>query len=177
MTASVGHNEARPNQETPTRVPLSSISLDTLISAAAVVLAVLIVTLILTPVGVWRHPAKDAIYHGFDSNLLYISPSGLAASPGGIKVNSNELTVDATAGSHPTVDLLTTPLSFSTSFDAEVVTEAPLTVPLRIELWSPESAAGYFLVFDRDGGNVIRGETIANGSTLQELVGGTITGN
>jgi hypothetical protein len=174
MTPSVGTDEARLDEVTPTRGPRSSISPGALISATAVLLAALIVALVLTPAGLWRHPATDAIYKGFDSNLLYISPTGPSTKAGVIKVSSDALTISATAQSHPTVHLLTTPLSFSTAFDVEIIAEPRGTVPLRIELWSPETGAGYFLLFDRDGGNVIRVQTVVGGVGSQDLIGGRV---
>ncbi|MFI5283094.1 MAG: hypothetical protein ACHQ0J_08190 [Candidatus Dormibacterales bacterium] len=147
------------------------------ISAAAVALAVLIVALIVTPVHVWKQPATDATYRGFDSNLLFVSPTGPATNSGIVKVTPDALTIGALAQSHPTVDLLTTPLSFFSSFDVEVVAQAAQSVPLRIEVWSPENAAGYFLVFDHDAGDVIRAETVDAGSGQQDLVGGVVTNN
>ena len=51
--------------------------------------------------------------------------------------------------------------------------ESPDSVPLRIGLWSPATAAGYFLVFDPQG-NVMRTETVVGGESHQDLVGGTV---
>jgi hypothetical protein len=59
MTPSVGTDEARLDEVTPTRGPRSSISPGAWISATAVLLAALIVALILTPAGLWRHPANS----------------------------------------------------------------------------------------------------------------------
>src|SRR5260370_6766587 len=149
-------------------------TLDEAISAAAVVLAALIAALILLPSGLWHQPATDAVYRGFDPNLMYISPTGPASAAGVVSVSNSELAIRAKSNSHPTVHLLTTPLSFSATLDAVVLTAPAQSVPLQIELWSAESSAGYALVFDPKG-NVIRAETITNANALQDLVGGTIT--
>jgi Gpi18-like mannosyltransferase len=147
----------------------------TLLSALAVVLAVLIVALILVPVHVWRQPAVDAVYSGFDPNLMYVSPSGPAPKAGDVVMSPNELRIVAVPDSHPTVDLVTTPLSFSTSFDVEIAAEPAGSVPLRVELWSPENGAAYVVLFAPSGGDVITAETIVGGTSLQDLVGGIAT--
>jgi len=154
---------------------LLPVATTTLISVGATVLAALILCLMLIPVSVWRHPANDAIYEGFDPNLIYVSPTGPTKVPGVVTVSPDTLTLEAAPGSHPTVHLLTTPLSFSASFDVMVASAPDGSVPLRVGLWNPENATGYFVLFDRAGGNVIRSEAIVGGLPSQDLVGGTVT--
>ena len=149
---------------------LSRISLP---AAIAVLLAAGIVILTVIPASVWRHPATDAVYRGFDRNLIYVSPTGPAPNAGAIKVSQDSLSISTTPGSHPTVHLVTTPLSYSASFDAKVVAESPGSTPLRIELWSPATAAGYVLVFDADG-NQIREHVVEGADRGQDLIGGTV---
>ncbi|HXC76400.1 MAG TPA: hypothetical protein VNU19_05055 [Candidatus Acidoferrum sp.] len=153
--------------------PLSSIAVGRLVAGAAVVVAIAIVALIATPSGVWRHPANDGVYKGFDPNLIFVSAKGPSTNPGDVVVSPNSLTIATAADSQPTVHLVTTPLSFSAAFDVTVMAETPDSVPLRIALWSPEASAGYYLVFD-PAGNVIRTETVTGGESLQDLVGGTV---
>jgi len=153
---------------------LPKIASSVLVAPLAVGLATVIVALIIVPVRVWHQPATDAVYKGFDPNLMFISLKGPAPNAGQVNVTNHELAILAVTDSHPTVHLLTTPLSFSTSFDAEIVAGSPPTVPLRVEVWSPETNAGYALVFDGDG-SVIRAETITNSTSgKQDLVGGDI---
>lgn len=159
--------------ELASRTPRSSITPLAIISAATVVLAASIAALILTPAGVWHQAATDAVYRGFDPNLMYISPTGPASSAGVVSVSNNELAIVAKSNSHPTVHLVTTPLSFSAALDAVVLAAPAASVPLQIDLWSAENGSGYALVFDPKG-NVIRAETITSGNALQDLVGGTI---
>jgi hypothetical protein len=142
-------------------------------SVIALLLAAGILALTLIPASVWRHPATDAVYRGFDRNLIYVSPSGPAPQSGEINVSRDTLSIAAKPGSHPTVHLITTPLSYSTSFDAKVVADSPGSTPLRIELWSPAAAAGYALVFDADG-NQIREQIIEGADRAQDLIGGTV---
>ena len=145
------------------------------VSVLAVALAVLVIGLILIPARAWHHPTTDACYTGFDPNLMYLSPAGPAPNAGQIEMSRDRLGIVATSGSRPTVDLVTTPLSFATSFDV-VVNQAPAgSVPLRVEVWSPESGSGYVLSFEPDNGNVIKAETVSGGVPLQDLLGGTVT--
>ena len=155
------------------KASISSKAVGRVVAAAAVVVAIAIVALIATPSGVWRHPANDGVYKGFDPNLIFVSAKGPSTKPGDVVVSPDSLTIAAVAGSQPTVHLVTTPLSFSAAFDVTVMAETPDSVPLRIALWSPEAAAGYYLVFD-PAGNVIRTDTVTGGESLQDLVGGTV---
>jgi len=144
------------------------------LSVARVALAVGILGLILIPVSLWRHPAIDATYHGFDPNLMAISPAGPSEIPGKVAVTPSDVTLTAISGSHPTVHLVTTPLSFSAVFDARVDVLPARGVPLRIGVWNPAARAGYFVIFDHDHGDVIRQEVIAEGDATPDLVGGIV---
>ncbi|HET6311083.1 MAG TPA: hypothetical protein VFH00_08800 [Candidatus Nitrosotalea sp.] len=144
-----------------------------IVSGAAVVLAVAILGLMAIPATVWRHPSIDATYRGFDANLMPTYATGPGVSEGRIVVTSTTLAILALPGSHPTVHLVTTPLSFGAAFDAMVVSAPAHTTPLRIGLWSPSQHTGYFLVFDHDSGDVIRAQIIEGGQAKQDLVGGT----
>jgi len=174
MKGSIGTDEAH-RAEAGKRPRLTFTAAGPVISAAAVVLAIAVVGLMLVPVSVWRHPANDAVYKGFDPNLIFVSLAGPTKVPGVVTVSNDTLTMDAATGSHPTVHLVTTPLSFSASFDVEVKAAPAGSAPLRIGLWSPENGSGYFLLFDSEGGTIIRSEVIVGGSPSQDLVGGTVS--
>lgn len=152
---------------------LGRISLASLVSWFAISLAAGIVVLTLIPAAVWRHPANDAVYRGFDPNLIYVSQTGPAPRSGVVDVSTGSLTITANPGSHPTVHLVTTPLSYLASFDIEISRESAGSIPLRIEVWSPATAAGYRLVFDSEG-DVIREQTVAGADRSQDLVGGIV---
>jgi hypothetical protein len=139
-----------------------------------IALALLMAALILTPASVWHAPSVDAVYSGFDPNLLYVSPSGPSKGAGSVQVAPSSLTITATPGSHPTVHLLTTPLAFSATFDVVIAAEDATTEPLRVGIWSPVTREGYFLVFDRDASNALIAESIVNGQPGEDLLGGTV---
>jgi len=145
-----------------------------LIPIGAAVVAAVVLVLILIPVSTWRHPVNDAVYKGFDPNLIYMSATGPTKVPGIIVVSRDTLTIESAAGSHPTVHLVTTPASFTASIDVQITAASPGSVPLRIGLWSPENGTGYFVVFDRSGGNVMRSEVVVDGTPSQDLQGGTV---
>jgi hypothetical protein len=144
-----------------------------LVAPAVGILALAILGVILIPAGVWHQPAIDAVYKGFDPNLVFVSPSGPDKVSGDITMSSDELTIAARPGSHPTVHLLTAPLSFTASFDAEILSEPTSSIPLQIEVWSPATSAGYFIVFDHDAGNVLTAESRVKGQSRQDLVAAT----
>jgi hypothetical protein len=173
MNASIGAEQTH-REEAGRRWPLTSMASGKAISAAVVVLAIAIVGLVATPAAVWHHPANDAVYKGFDPNLMYVSLTGPSTNRGDIAFTPDSLMLGAAAGSHPTVHLVTTPLSFAAAFDVAVMAATPDSVPLRIGLWSPATAAGYFLVFDPIG-NVVRTETVVGGESRQDLINGTVT--
>lgn len=143
-----------------------------IVTVAAVALTLAIVALIATPAGVWRHPTNDSVYTGFDPNLTFVSLTGPSSQPGNVAFSQDQLTIAAAPGSHPTVHLITTPLSYSAAFDVNVISDSPDSVPLSMGLWSPATGAGYYLVFDPNG-NIIRTETVSAGVPRQDLVGGT----
>ncbi len=98
MKAPIRTHETPP-EETKPESRSSLVTLDEAISAAAVVLAALIAALILLPSGVWHQPATDAVYRGFDPNLMYISPSGPASAAGVVSISNNELAITAKSNS------------------------------------------------------------------------------
>ena len=162
-------------QDAPASVarPAWPIGVNRIVHWLPIGVAVLIVGLTLVPVATWRHPSTDAVYNGFDPNLMFVSAQGPGTKAGAVDMSSATLTMGASDGAHPTADLVTTPLSFSASFDATVVAAPAHSVPIRIGLWSPETAAGYFMRFDPDLGNAVMAETVSNGGVHQDLVGGT----
>lgn len=141
----------------------------------AIFLSLAIVGLVATPVSVWNHGTIDDRYSGFDRNLIFMSPAGPAKVAGTVDVNTTNLSITAVPGSHPTVHLITTPLSFSARFDVQIVSESAGSSPLRVGFWSPETRAGQFLIFDGNTNSSIRETTIVQGTVAQDLVGGTTT--
>lgn len=148
-------------------------SFDVLAGGAAALLAVAIVALMAIPASVWRNPSVDATYRGFDANLMPIYLTGPGHIQGRVDVTPSTLDISANPGSHPTIHLVTTPVSFSTAFDAVVLKAPANAVPLRIGIWSPVLHSGYFIVFDHDGGNSIRAQIIQGGDAKEDLVGGS----
>src|SRR5450759_5325821 len=125
-----GETNERLRAETGRRSPLASKTIDRVLVAFVLVLAIAIVALVATPAGVWRRPAIDSVYRGFDANLMFVSLTGPTDHPGSIAVSPNLLTIAASAGSHPTVHLITTPLSYNAAFDISVVSASSYSIPL-----------------------------------------------
>lgn len=146
----------------------------TTISILAIGLALLIIGANLIPVRAWKQPAVAASYSGFDPSLIYVSSLGDGLVPGHVAVTQHELNIAAPVGSHPVVHLITTPVSYTASFAVTVLAESGQVIPLRIGLWSPTNHAGFFIVLDAQSGNVIRAQTIVNGTSATDLLGGTV---
>jgi hypothetical protein len=133
------------------------------------VLALLMLGFTLTPAEVWSAPVNDAVYSGFDRNLIYANRGGGGA------VDASASSIDLTAGpaSVPSVILATTPLpKLSASVDAVVLDNTGGGEPLRIGVWSPWTGAGQFVVFGPAPENMITAETIVIGGKGPTLVSG-----
>jgi len=138
---------------------------------AVPVIALLMLGLTLTPAGVWKAPADDAVYHGFDPNLVYVGKG----DSGVVNVSPASVEFKASKGSSPGVILATTPLQkFVASVDVTVADDQGARGPFSIGLWSPWTSAGYFVVFGPDG--TIAAQTVANGFSGVTLMGGEVTG-
>lgn len=142
---------------------------------AALLVAVAMLILVLIPSEVWHHPINDAVYRGFDRELIVTSETSFPArGQGVVDVSPSSLKLTALADSRPAVTLLTTPLrSFRAAMDLRVLQSPETGEPLRIGIWSARTKAGQFLVFGP--GNVVTTETIQQGGAAQTLVGGIIT--
>ena len=120
--------------------------------------------LILLPAEVWRHPANDATYTGFDRTLTYLSPGSDARISGGT------LSLSAGPSSESSANLLTTPLSkFDVALDVQIHDHEFAGVPLRIGVWSPWTGSGYFLTFGASPGNRIVSEYLVKGQPGRTL--------
>jgi hypothetical protein len=134
-----------------------------------VALAMLAVTLL--PAEVWRQPAVDATYSGFDPNLAY----GSNGAAGSVLVGRDAVTMTSGAHSFATLNLLTTPMARLAGQVDVVVDKAGDTAdPFRIGLWDPEGGAGYFVHFGQAPNDYITVEAITGGSTDRTLLDGTV---
>jgi hypothetical protein len=135
------------------------------------VIALLMVGLTLAPAEVWRAPAADAVYVGFDPNLQYAT----AGSGGTAKVSRD--VVDLTTGpvSQSTVDLATTPLrKLNAAIDVVVANNESDATVLRLGMWSPWTSTGYFVDFGPAPANTIKADVVIKGTIAANLVGGQV---
>jgi Gpi18-like mannosyltransferase len=142
-----------------------------LFSAAVILVALLMIVLILIPVHFWHHPKIDAVYRGFDPNLVYATERGNGTSNGIIDISHNSIDLTALPGSQPAVDLVTTPLSFSASMDVRVLQTSTTGTPLSVGIWSPSTVSGYFLKFNVAPTDTITAESIVGGLPSKTLDG------
>jgi hypothetical protein len=57
-----------------------------LLPFAAVLVALLMLALMLVPASVWHSPENDAVYRGFDRNLIYVDEGGYALAEGDVDI-------------------------------------------------------------------------------------------
>jgi hypothetical protein len=137
-------------------------------------LALLMLGLTLTPAGVWKAPSTDAVYRGFDPNLVYTNDGG----GGSVQVSSNYIDISAPAKSNPSANLATTLLQkLKAELDVTVLLNNEAGQPLRIGIWSPWTGDGYLLVFGPAPQNLITAQTISNGAPGPSLIGGDVVGS
>ena len=130
-------------------------------------LALLMLGLTLIPGEVWHAPANDAVYRGFDSNLVYVSASG-----GTVYVSTNRIDIVEPPASKPTVNLATALLpKLASSVDVAILEDTGADQPLRIGVWSPWTLAGYFVVFGPGTTKAITVDTVEGGAAGTTLVG------
>jgi hypothetical protein len=133
--------------------------------------ALLMLGLTLTPAEVWRAPAVDAVYTGFDPNLQYTTDGG----GGGVRISRDAVDLTAPANSQPAINLATTPLhKLNAKVDVTVVANDQRSQAFRIGYWSPWTRAGYFVVFGPAPAYGITTNAIAEGGAGPTLIGGNV---
>src|ERR1700737_4577250 len=126
-----------------------------------VALALMMLALTLIPAEVWKAPKTDATYTGFDPNLVSVTGS----APGSVQVSASSIDLTAAPNSQPTVNLATTQLQkFNASVDVVIASNTGSAPPFRIGVWSPWTLSGQFVLFGAAPGNVIRAETLTDGT-------------
>lgn len=127
--------------------------------------------LILTPAEVWKAPATDAVYKGFDANLIYTNDGG----GGSVQVSPDSLGITASSNSNPSANLATTLLQrLEARFDVTVTENNQTGQPLRIGVWSPWTGDGYLLMFGPGPQNLLTVQTIAKGASGPSLIAGEV---
>jgi hypothetical protein len=131
---------------------------------------------IAVPVSTWRQARSGPVYRGFDPNLLSINPTNNEArNPGLVQVSTNDIEISTVSDSQPSVHLLTTASRhFAVAMKVVVQANPEGTTALRLGIWSPRSASGYFLIFGPAPEDAISTEAVVGGIPAQTLVGGTI---
>lgn len=142
------------------------------------IIAPIMLALMLTPAEIWRQPINDAIYHGFDPNIIYISENGYAYDPssrGLVEITRDCITLAVLPNSRPIIHLITTPLNaFHISMDIRVINNEVGGDSFRIGVWSPRTRSGYFINF---GSKIIAAQTVVNGTVTHTLADGIIIKN
>jgi len=141
------------------------------------VTALAMVGLVALPARTWRGAETGRVYQGFDRNLISVSEETFRASnPGVVQVSNSAIRITTVSSSRPAVHLVTTSLSqFRAEMDIVILDNPAGTEPLRLGIWSPRSASGFFLVFGPAPDNSISTESVADGVPAQMLLDGTVS--
>lgn len=139
---------------------------------APLIVASALLALMLIPGQIWHQPANDALYHGFDPNLLYINETGYGASKGTIAVFPNLISITTQPSSQPTIHLVTSTLSFNATIDVIILRNGQLTLPLELGIWTPRGGSGFYVDFGSPPWNYVRTRTVIYGSPAMTLIGG-----
>jgi hypothetical protein len=143
-----------------------------MVMAGVPLLAVILLAFTLIPANVWDEPDYDFVYNGFDPELVYVKETGTASAPGLVTTSKDEIAITALESSRPTVHLFTTPFDkVEASLDVRVLENGTGSRPLRIGIWSPRDATGFFLDFEDSPNNQIVARAIEGGvagSSLRE---------
>ena len=135
-------------------------------------LAIAMLALTLVPAGVWKAPVDDAVYLGFDPNIMYTT----GGDGGSVVTTAPSIDVNAPPKSAPAANLFTTPLQrVQASLDVTVSDNSDATEPFRIGVWSPWTYSGQFIAFGGPPHNQIILETITQGRRYTTLSGGDVT--
>ena len=123
-----------------------------------VVPAVAVAMLALTalPAEIWKAPADDQVFRGFDSSLVYVSAAGAA-----VRLSRDSIDISSQSSSEPNVNLATTLMpKLSASVDVTVLDNSNATEPFRIGLWSPWTNTGQFVLFGPSPDNRVTADTV-----------------
>ena len=146
-----------------------------LLPFAVLIVALLMLALMLVPASAWHSPENDAVYQGFDRNLIYADEQGYALAEGVVDVSPESIKFTALPNSRPTVHLATSPFELlRATMDVRVLESQEGGTPLRIGIWSPRAGSGYFLEFGPPPGHFITVQTVVNGTAASSLVGGDV---
>ncbi len=138
--------------------------------------ALSMLAVMLVPAEVWHRPANDAVYQGFDPNLIFVSnEKGNAASEGVVHTSPQSLKLRALPNSQLTVHLVTSPLSFRAAMNVRILESGEATMPLSIGIWSARTGSGYFLNFGPPPSHLITARTVVDAAVARTLLGGTVS--
>src|SRR5476651_1358317 len=116
------------------------------------IIAILMLALTLAPAQIWKPPVNDAVYKGFDPNLLFTT----TGSGGSVVVSRSAIDIQAPPGADPTVLFATTLLpKVVASVDVTVLDNAAKEA-FRMGFWTPWTNTGYFVLFGPAPDNLIQ---------------------
>jgi hypothetical protein len=131
------------------------------------------VAILLMPPTLWSQSTAEALYRGFDRNLVYSDRQGAGKVNGIVDVSHSRIGIVAIPNSNPTVHLLSSPRDFRVGLDFSVLDNGGGATPLRLKIWSPRKAATYSIEFGAPPRNVVTASATTGGKTVMSETLGT----
>ena len=130
----------------------------------------------LVPAGWWAHPAIDAIYTGFDPQLIYVAAGSGTGDRFTVDIHPARIDLSTTPSSQPQLNFITTPFKkFVVRMDVVVTSNAGAPLPIRLGVWSPWNGAGVFVIFGPAPDNEIHVDVLTGGQAATSLLGGRVS--
>jgi len=136
------------------------------------VLAAAMLLVVAIPGHIWNRGANNAVYSGFDSNLVYVNQNN-PETPGIVLVSRDKIRMTSIPGSQPAVHLLTSPSDFEVALDVQVQENAGGGAPLRIQIWNPRKESAFSVIFGPPPEDAVTTETRFQGTVKASQVLGT----
>jgi len=132
---------------------------------AVLLLALAMLGLTVTPAEVWKAPAVDAVYSGFDPSLI--------STTGDVDVTRHQIEIGASRNTFSTINFATTLRDrVAADIDVKVLANEKATQVFRFGIWSPWTRTGYFVDFGPPPDDRIDVQTVTDGQPGSTLLGG-----
>jgi len=146
------------------------------LEVASILVALLMLALLVMPLDTWRLPQNQAVYEGFDPNLIFLRQTGSPVDAV-VDVSENAVRLKALHNSNLDVNLLTFSYGgdLRAEFDMQVLDNQQVSKPLSIILWNWRDRVKYSLDFDSSPTNLLIARTTIEDAVVRERILGNYT--
>lgn len=142
-----GRALAAPVRAGPPAPPPWTDRLEGVLRWGALVLASVAVVLMVLPVDFWQRPAYDAIYYGFDPNLVYRAGRSSLPGSGHVEIGPQGMRLVALPGSDPLAYPVASSVDYQVALRATVHRAEADTEPLVLGFWQARGSLAYLVRF------------------------------